>query len=254
MHRHGFLVFVPGMVGSQGEIPYLEVVLKDGRSAYAPLALGRTTLRSALRRLVAGLDPAIASETDIIDRQFLPLLSGVEAARPSIEKTIDIGTVSETATRTIVVGLDDAIEKARTLLPVLALDPFLRGTAVVLSARSSDLAGQLQEIKRLAAFYNLPVRAVAGANVEDKLDAPPDRPGSSAIGNRDLPEFECDTACARMARTARFKIREPGKPAAWLHRQFFTKMTRSVGRGPGSTRMPVTLSSSSIMSDIRAGH
>ncbi|WP_299472502.1 hypothetical protein [uncultured Roseibium sp.] len=170
-HRHGFLVFVPGMVGSQGEIPYLEVVLKDGRSAYAPLALGRTTLRSALRRLVAGLDPAIASETDIIDRQFLPLLSGVEAARPSIEKTIDIGTVPETATRTIVVGLDDAIEKVRTLIPVLALDPFLRGTAVVLSARSSDLAGQLQEIKRLAAFYNLPVRAVAGGNVEDKLDA-----------------------------------------------------------------------------------
>ncbi|MET1412238.1 hypothetical protein ABVF61_08235 [Roseibium sp. HPY-6] len=170
-HLHGFLVFVPGMVASPGEAPYLEIVLKDGRSAYAPLALGRTNLRSALRRLVAGLDPAIASETDLIDRQFLPLLSSVEAARPTIEDTFDIGTVPETATRTVVVGLDESIEKVRTLLPVLALDPFLRGTAVVLAARASVLAEQLQEIKRLAAFYGMPVRAVAGADVEDKLDA-----------------------------------------------------------------------------------
>ncbi|WP_281929903.1 hypothetical protein [Roseibium album] len=170
-NRHGFLVCVGELDTCLKEKPYLEIVLKDGRSAYAPLALGQTTLRSALRRLVAGLDPAVASETDIIERQFLPILGTAVSPEPSVADFLDIGAVPETASRSIVVGLDGAVEKIRTLLPILALDPFLRGTPIVLSASSSVLSEQLQEIKRIATLYGMAVRTVAARNVEDKLDA-----------------------------------------------------------------------------------
>ena len=170
-HRHGFLVSVGSMKACLSEKPYLEINLRDGRSAYAPLALGKTTLGSALRRLVAGLDPAVASETDIIERQILPVLRNTVSPTPAVNEVLDIGTMPEAASRSLVIGLDDMVEKARTLLPIFALDPVLRGTPIVLSASSDVLGEQLQEIRRLAELYGLAVRAVFGRNIEDKLDA-----------------------------------------------------------------------------------
>lgn len=169
--RHGFLAFVPELGGCSEGKPYLEVVLRDGRSAYAPIALGRTSLRSALRRLVAGLDPTIASSTDIIERQFLPLLGAASHAEPAVEDVRDIGAIPETPPRSIVIGSDGSIDRLRTLLPVLALDPFLRGTPIVVCAAANAIDEQFQEIARLASFYDLSLRVVRANRIEDTLDA-----------------------------------------------------------------------------------
>ncbi|WP_306141658.1 hypothetical protein [Roseibium sp. MMSF_3412] len=169
--RHGFLAFVPDIGGQLDDKPYLEVVLRDGRSAYAPIALGRTSLRSALRRLVAGLDPTIASATDIIERQFLPLLGAVSLCEPTVEEVTDMGPMPETPSTSIVIGSDGSIDKLRTLLPVLALDPFLKGTPIVICAAATAIDEQFQEIARLGSFYGLALRIVRAGKVEDALDA-----------------------------------------------------------------------------------
>ncbi|WP_434055880.1 MAG: hypothetical protein RDA78_13830 [Roseibium sp.] len=170
-NRHGFLAFIPEIGGCLEDKPYLEVILRDGRSAYAPIALGRTSLRSALRRLVAGLDPTIASATDIIERQFLPLLAGAPLSQPTVEDIKDIGPMPDAAQRSIVIGSDGSINTLRTLLPVLALDPFLRGTPIVVSASENAIDEQFQEIARLGSFYGLSLRIVRAGGVEDTLDA-----------------------------------------------------------------------------------
>lgn len=176
-HRHGFLVFVPfDEIHPAGErapsdSAYLEIRLKDGRSAYAPLALGKTSLRSAFQRLLAGLNPAVCSETDVVERQFLPMFQGAVWPEPKVDTVLDIGAVPETAPRALVIGLDEAVEKLRTLLPVLALDPFLKGTPLVLSGAAPVVSAQLQEIRRLAGFYAMAVRAVLANHVDDTLDA-----------------------------------------------------------------------------------
>jgi len=170
-HRHGFLAFVPTRETLGGGGSYFEIVLKDGRSAYSPLVLGKAPLRSALRCLVAGVGPTVSSETDVIERQFLPFLQKTTRPAPEIVDTQDFGAVPDTASRSIVIGLDGNLEKIRTLLPVFALDPMLRGTPLVVSASETVLGQQIQEIKRLAGFYGLALRVVVAANVEDKLDA-----------------------------------------------------------------------------------
>lgn len=169
--RHGFLAFVPDIGGNAEDKPYLEVVLRDGRSAYAPIALGRTSLRSALRHLVAGLDPTIASATDIIERQFLPLLGAVSLSAPSVSEVTDLGPMQDAPPTSIVIGSDGSIDKLRTLLPVLALDPFLSGTPIVVCAPETAIDEQFQEIARLGSFYGLALRIVRAGTVEDTLDA-----------------------------------------------------------------------------------
>lgn len=169
--RHGFLAFLPDMGNILEDKPYLEVVLRDGRSAYAPIALGRTSLRTALRRLVAGLDPTIASATDIIERQFLPLLGAVSLSEPTVADVTDVSPIPDAPSTSIVIGSDGSIDKLRTLLPVLALDPYLRGTPIVVCAAETAIDEQFQEIARLGSFYGLALRIVRADKVEDTLDA-----------------------------------------------------------------------------------
>jgi hypothetical protein len=169
--RHGFLVHVP-----QSDLPvsadaYLEILLKDGREAYAPLALGRAALRPAIRRLVSGLDPATAFRADILERHFLPLVQAGHVPDPVIAETIDIGAVPEDADICLVIGLDGDFEKSRVLLTLCALDPALRDRPIVLAASKGAVQEQVEDFRRLSRFYGLAVRLVLADHVEDTLDA-----------------------------------------------------------------------------------
>ncbi len=171
LQRHGFLVHVPAEEMSGTEGTYLEIVLKDGRSAFAPLALGRASPRSALRRLLSGLDPATAFRPDFLERHLLPVLQANEAPEPVIVETIDFGAVDETAAFALVIGLDGNFEKSRVLLSLCALDPLLRSAPVVLVASQDDALEQVEDFRQLAGFYGLAVRLVLADHVEDALDA-----------------------------------------------------------------------------------
>lgn len=170
-HRHGFIVFVPGGRASGEQAAYLEIVLDSGRSTYAPVTVGRAPLRAALKRLVSGLDNSTAFQSDILERQFLPMLQAAENLEPFLEECVDIGAAVPEAEQSIVVGLDGDFESARVLLTLFAVDPFLKGTPLVLAAPKAILADRLEELGRLADFYGLSVRAVLAANVNDRLDA-----------------------------------------------------------------------------------
>ncbi|WP_417710057.1 hypothetical protein [Roseibium aggregatum] len=171
LQRHGFLVHVPAeeMSGSDGT--YLEIVLKDGRTAFAPLALGRASPRSALRRLLSGLDPATALRPDFLERHLLPVLQASDAPDPAVVETIDFGPVADGAVFALVIGLDGNFETSRVLLSLCALDPVLRGAPVVLVASQADAVEQIEDFRQLAGFYGLAVRLVLADHVEDALDA-----------------------------------------------------------------------------------
>ncbi|GAB2184077.1 hypothetical protein [Roseibium sp. LAB1] len=171
LQRHGFLVHVPAeeMAGSDGA--YLEIVLKDSRSAFAPLTLGRASTRSALRRLVSGLDPATAFRPDFLERHLLPVLQANDAPDPVVVETIDLGPVPEHAAFALVIGLDGNFEKSRVLLSLCALDPVLRAAPVVLVASHEEALEQIEDFRQLAGFYGLAVRLVLADHVEDALDA-----------------------------------------------------------------------------------
>jgi len=169
--RHGFLVHVPPGEHTPGSDAYLEIVLRDGQSAFAPLALGRASLRPALRRLVSGLDPVTAFRPDILEHHFLPLVRAAEAPVPGITEIIDIGSVADDAAIALVIGLDDDFEKSRVLLSLCALDPTLRGIPIVLAAAGGGMLEQVEDFRRLAGFYGLDVRLVVTDRVEDTLDA-----------------------------------------------------------------------------------
>lgn len=171
LQRHGFLVHVPAEEMSGTEGTYLEVVLKDGRSAFAPLALGRASPRSALRRLLSGLDPATAFRPDFLERHLLPVLQANDAPEPVIVETIDFGAVDENAAFALVIGLDGNFEKSRVLLSLCALDPLLRRAPVVLVASQDEALEQVEDFRQLAGFYGLAVRLVLADHVEDALDA-----------------------------------------------------------------------------------
>jgi len=169
--RHGFLAHVPPSELPVSEETYLEIALKDGREAYAPLSLGRAALRPALRRLVSGLDPATAFRADIVERHFLPLLQAGDVPDPRVAETVDIGAVPENAGISLVIGLDGDFEKSRVLLTLCALDPSLRVLPIVLAASRSAAQEQVEDFRRLAGFYGLAVRLVLADHVEDTLDA-----------------------------------------------------------------------------------
>ncbi|MHA7776935.1 hypothetical protein [Roseibium sp. M-1] len=171
MQRHGFLVHVPQTDLSIAGDPYLEIHLKDGRQAYAPLSLGRAALRSALRRLVSGLDPATAFRADILERHFLPLVQAAKAPDPVIADTIDFSPIREQAELSLVFAMDGDFEKSRVLLTLCALDPSLRGLPIVVAASRGGAQEQVEDFRRLAGFYGLAVRLVLADHVEDTLDA-----------------------------------------------------------------------------------
>jgi len=170
-HRHGFLALLRGDAELGSGQCYLEIVLTNGQSAYAPIALGRAPLKTAVRRLAATLNPAAALNPNVVERQFVPMFCDAMRAGPAVSEVLDLGPVPEKARAAVVIGLDDAIEQALVLLPLFALDPFLRGTPLVLAGPAAALGEQLEEIKRLAGFYGLAVRVVLADHVEDRLDA-----------------------------------------------------------------------------------
>ncbi len=170
-HRHGFLAFLPCDALAAADKPYLEVVMNDGRSAHAPVMLGRSPLRPALRRLVASLDPVTASKPDVIERHLLPLVQSARTPEPAVKDILDIGPVEEDALLSLVVGLDGELEGIRLLLTLCALDPSLRNLPIVLAAAAGDMLEQVEEVRRLADFYGLAVRLVLADHVEDTLDA-----------------------------------------------------------------------------------
>jgi len=170
-HRHGFVVFVPEARASGDQGAYLDIVLDDGRSAYAPVSVGKAPLRPALRRMVSGMDNSTAFQSDILERQFVPMLQGAECREPALVDSLEVGPAAGQSQRAIVIGLDGDFETARVLMTLLAVDPSLNGTPLVLVAPETVLTDRVEELRRLADFYGLTVKAVLAANVNDRLDA-----------------------------------------------------------------------------------
>jgi hypothetical protein len=171
LQRHGFLTYIPGEELSETEGAYLEIVLKDGRSAYAPLTLGRASPKSALRRLCSSLDPATAFRPDVLERHMLPIVQAAVGLSPVIAETIEIGSVPEHGSCALVIGLDEDFEKTRILLSLCALDPALQGVPIVLAISRSQALEQIEDFKQIAGFYGLAARLVLADHIEDTLDA-----------------------------------------------------------------------------------
>lgn len=170
-HLHGFLAFVPDGKSGGEQPAYLELVLDSGRSAYAPVSIGKAPLRAALKRLISGLDTATAFQSDIVERQFLPMLQSGAGPAPEVTDSVDLGPVADLSRQSIVVGLDGAFETVQVLLTLLAVDPLTRALPVVLAAPHAVLADRIEDVRRLAEFYRLPVRVALAAHADDRLDA-----------------------------------------------------------------------------------
>ncbi|QFT30552.1 hypothetical protein FIV00_08710 [Labrenzia sp. THAF82] len=169
--RHGFLVHVPAQDGVVFKEAYLELVLKDGRSAFAPIALGRASLKPALRRLVSGLDPSTAFRPDVLERHFLPFVQVAEAPDPAVSQTYDLGPFPESAVLALVIGLDDDFERSRVLLSLCALDPSLKDLPIVLAISDEMGQEQIEDFRRVVGFFGLAVRLVLVNHAGDALDA-----------------------------------------------------------------------------------
>ena len=170
-HRHGFLVYVDCDPEDVGDAPYLELVLENGNSAYVPVVLARSSLRGALKKLVSTLDPAVAHSARLVEGQLLPMLRSGHVPEPVVAKVTDLGSFPDICPASVVIGLDENIERVLVLLPMLALDPFLHELPMVLVAPGAVMRERMPDIKRLAEFYRLKLRVVQASNVEDKLDA-----------------------------------------------------------------------------------
>ncbi|MEM9631785.1 MAG: glycosyltransferase [Pseudomonadota bacterium] len=170
-HRHGFLVHVACNPEDVGDAPYLELELKNGQSAYVPVVLARSSLRGTLKKLVSTLDPSVAQSASVIEHQLLPMLQASCAPEPAVKEVIDFGSFPDISPVSLVIGLDENVERALLLLPILALEPFVRELPLVLAAPASAMAERVADIKRIAEFYRLSLRVVQAAHVEDKLDA-----------------------------------------------------------------------------------
>ncbi|MCV0425183.1 MAG: glycosyltransferase [Roseibium sp.] len=170
-HRHGFLVHVACEPDDIGDAPYFELVLKNGHSAYVPVALAQSSLRGTLKKLVSTLDPVVAQSASVIETQLLPMLQAHSAPEPTVGKVTDFGSFPDICPTSVVIGLDETIDRMLVLLPLFALDPFLREMPLVVSGPAPSIAEQMAEIRRLAEFYELKLRIVQVSHVEDKLDA-----------------------------------------------------------------------------------
>lgn len=170
-HSHGFIAFARNVHAGQGTTPYIEIRLKNGYSAYEPLSVACVSLKSALARLLSIHDPSTALSSEVIERQYAPMVYGAERAAPEAAETIDTAEFPKTAQKALVIGADARTDRAATLLALLALDPLVRNLPIVLAGPRKALAEHIGELKRIAGFYRLCVRIVLADGVEDCCDA-----------------------------------------------------------------------------------
>jgi hypothetical protein len=141
---------------------------------FFPLSVADVRPRQALARLLQCVDSRSAAAHAIVERQFGPMLRSLERVPSDAPGARDIGAYNESASLSLVVGFDDKLGEALSLLALIARDPVARSLPIVLAAPSDAIVALDGEIRRLASFYRLSLRlaeAASGSDVYDSLEA-----------------------------------------------------------------------------------
>ncbi len=172
-NRHGFVAFAPGIGGSADGVPaYLELHLRDDKwPRYYPLQPMRSSARGVVDRLMPTLDPRSATAVNVIERQLGPMIQASQRIAPTAVEVLDIGDFDDEASAVLIVGADAACGDLGVLVALLALDPDVRSTPIVIAGPLDAVDEVAGDVRRLAEFYGLSVRLVMADGVEDFCDA-----------------------------------------------------------------------------------
>ena len=180
----GFLA-LGRLTSEETEAAHLELDLGDDRPrSFFPLTISDAPPRKALTKLLQSVDVRSGAADTIVERQFGPMLRSLDRNPTRTLETIDIGAFDDSTPLTLVVGADERVGEAVSLLSVLATDPFARSLPIVLAAPVDALSPIAGEIRRLANFYRLSIRLVpteSGVDIYDAMEA-----GVGATSSRSL--------------------------------------------------------------------
>lgn len=171
--RSGFLAFAR-VTNAREEPAHLELDLGDGNPpSFFPLTLAQSPAREVIGKLLKSVDLRAEAADAIVERQLGPMLRAAEPDQSVSSEIRDMGSsdFDDTAPLAVVIGADNAVADALTLLPLLAIDSFARTLPIVLAAPAEALSAVASEVRRLASFYRLSVRLVAMATGDDALHA-----------------------------------------------------------------------------------
>lgn len=166
----GFLAF--GRLAEEESAPaHLELDLGDARPpSFFPLTISEAPPREALAKLLQSVDARSAAADMIVERQFGPMLRSLGRSPPRASVAVDIGAIDDDAPVALVIGADERVGEALSLLALLAADPFTRRLPTILAAPEDALSSVTGDIRRLAGFYRLPVRLVPTRPGDDIID------------------------------------------------------------------------------------
>ena len=180
----GFLAF-GRMASAEPESAHLELDLGGNQPpSFFPLTIAEAPPREALAGLLQSVDIRSGAAETIVERQFGPMLRSLERLPAVASEVTDIGAFYPAAPIALVIGGDERVGEALSLLALLAIDPFARTLPIVLAAPSDAIAPIAGEIRRLATFYRLSMRLVPtgpGSDVYDALESGAGATGADTI-------------------------------------------------------------------------
>ncbi len=155
----GFIAFAP-RVG--GEDAYIEIDLGAGEPSYFPLTVSTDAPRKTLARLIASVDLRSSAALHAAERQFGPMLRASEGETRGEAKTETFGPENafKESSVALVIGADERVGEAASLLALLATDPASRALPIILAAPGDASEAVAGEVARLADFYGLALRLV----------------------------------------------------------------------------------------------
>jgi GT2 family glycosyltransferase len=172
---HGFMAFVPR---EKPEVPgeqfYLEVVLKDERCMFLPVALSTVEPSVALRQLLGGVNISDPSIDRLIGAHIGPTVAALAARRADPQpcgQPIAFGPRRGAPAVSVIMPVPPGYRDLDVNLATLSGDADFRDAEVVVIASRSEAEQIAQPLKQQAAFYGLSVTLLLSRDHLDYFDA-----------------------------------------------------------------------------------
>lgn len=159
---HGFIAFVPCADSQPGPL-YLEISLRDGRTAFIPLHPSRPSA-AEVRRILGSFDINHPDVERIVARHVGPIVSAAGRTAPVQPRpAANYGFGGTQASRlSVVVPVPAGRTDIDVTMARLAVEPSLEGVELILAASPAAAAAIGPLLPRQARFYGLSGRLVAG--------------------------------------------------------------------------------------------